>query len=61
LEESLLKLRKHIYSFVTNPLFEAAPALDVKQADRAGRDLDSILELSEAIRRSGGGTKGRQQ
>ncbi len=59
LEESLLKLRKHVYSFVTNPLFEAAPALDVKQAERAGRDLDIILGLSEAIRRSGGGPKGQ--
>jgi hypothetical protein len=61
LEQSLLKLRKHVYSFVTNPLFEAAPALDVKQAERAGRDLDIILGLSEAIRRSGGGSpKGSQ-
>ena len=53
-EELLLLLRKHIYSFVTNPLFEAAPVLDVEQAGRAGRDLDMIIELSESIRRSGG-------
>ncbi len=60
LEESLLTLRKHIYSFVTNPLFEAPAVLDVEQAGKAGRDLDVILELSESIRRSGGRLKGRQ-
>ena len=59
LEESLLMLRKHIYSFVTNPLFEAAPVLNVEQAGKAGRDLDMILELSESIRR-GGRPKGQQ-
>lgn len=59
LEESLLLLRKHIYSFVTNPLFDSAPVLNVEQAAKAGRDLDMILELSESIRRSNR-PKGRQ-
>jgi hypothetical protein len=59
MEESLRMLRKHIYSFVTNPLFEATPAFDAEQAGKAGRDLDIILELSEGIRRSGK-PKGRQ-
>jgi hypothetical protein len=58
-EESLLLLRKHIYSFVTNPLFEAAPVLNVEQAGKAARDLEIILELSESIRR-GGRPKGHQ-
>lgn len=49
MEESLLTLRRHIYSFITNPLFEAAPVLNVEQAEKAGRDLDMILELSESI------------
>lgn len=53
MEEALLLLRKHIYSFVTNPLFEATPVLNVEQAGKAGRDLDMILELSESIKRSG--------
>ena len=52
-EESLILLRKHIYNFLTNPLFDSATALDVEQAARAGRDLDMILELSERIKRSG--------
>jgi len=59
LEESLLALRKHVYSFVTNPLFESPSGLDVEQAGKAGRDLDMILELAEAIRRSGGKPKAR--
>ena len=52
-EESLLLLRKHIYSFITNPVFEAAPVLNVEQAGKAARDLEMILELSEGIRRGG--------
>lgn len=58
-EESLLALRKHIYSFVTNPTFEARAGLDVEQAARAGRDLEMILELSERLRKGVGSVKGR--
>ncbi len=58
-EESLLTLRKHIYSFVTNPLFEGSGVLDVGQAGKAGHDLDMIIKLSEGIRRSGGRSKGQ--
>jgi len=53
LEESLLTLRKYIYSFVTNPLFESAAVLDVVRAGKARRDLDEIIELSKSIRKSG--------
>ena len=56
-EESLRALRKHIYNFLTNPLFESPSALDVEQAGKASRDLDMILELSEAIRKGGGRPK----
>lgn len=48
-EDPLLILTKRIYSFVTNPLFETSAALNVKQAGRARRDLDGIIELSERI------------
>lgn len=51
---SLLTLRKHIYNFVTNPLFEARAALDIEKATEASRDLDRIVELSESIRKSAG-------
>jgi hypothetical protein len=53
MKESLLRLQKYIYSFVTNPLFEAPAVLDVEQAKKASRDLDKIIELSEGIRKSG--------
>jgi hypothetical protein len=59
MEESLMTLRKHIYDFVTNPLFEAAAGLDVVQAGKAARDLERIIELSEGIRRGGGESKKR--
>jgi hypothetical protein len=49
----LLLLRKHIYSFVTNPLFESSTALDVRQAKKASHDLDQIIQLSESLKREG--------
>jgi hypothetical protein len=52
IEESLMTLRKHIYDFVTNPLFESPGVLDLEQGRKAGRDLDRIIELSESITKS---------
>jgi hypothetical protein len=52
IEESLMTLRKHIYKFVTNPLFESQGVLDLEQGRKAVRDLDRIIELSESIRKS---------
>lgn len=48
-KQSLLALRKVIYNFVMNPLFDAPAVLDVEQAKKASRDLDQIIELSENI------------
>lgn len=56
-EESLLTLRKHIYDFVTNPLFESVGVLDLEQGRKAGGDLDRIIELSESITKSGDNLK----
>lgn len=53
IEESLMTLRKRIYDFVTNPLFESLGVLDLEQGRKAGRDLDRIIELSESITKSG--------
>jgi hypothetical protein len=53
IEESLMTLRKHIYDFVTNPLFESQGVLDLEQGRKASRDLDRIIELSESITKSG--------
>lgn len=55
--DPLHALLKHIYSFVTNPLFESPTVLNVEHAEKAGRDLDRIIELSERVRRDGGGAK----
>ncbi len=52
-EESLMTLRKHIYNFVTNPLFESLGVLDLEQGRKAGSDLEMIIVLSESIRKSG--------
>lgn len=52
-EESLMTLRKYIYNFVTNPLFETPGVLDLEQGRKAGRDLDWIIELSGSITKSG--------
>jgi hypothetical protein len=51
--EPLLMLRRYVYSFVTNPLFESKGVLDVRQAKKAGQDLQMIIELSESIRKEG--------
>ncbi len=56
-ESALLTLREHIYSFVTNPLFESSGVLDVMHAEKASVDLDMIIELSENISRSNASSK----
>lgn len=52
IEESLLSLRKHIYDFITNPLFDAPAAYKIDEARKAARDLENVIELSESIRKS---------
>jgi hypothetical protein len=52
-EEPLASLGRHLYSFLTNPLFESQGVLDVAQGARAARDLERIIELSEAMKRDG--------
>ncbi len=56
-DEPLLMLTKRIYSFVTNPLFEASAALNVKHVGNARRDLDGIIELSDRIVKAGNKSK----
>jgi hypothetical protein len=51
--EPILMLRKYVYSFVTNPLFESKGVLDLRQAKKAGQDLDMIIKLSESIKKEG--------
>lgn len=49
IEAPLMTLRKHIYSFVMSPIFESPAVLNVEEAEKAGRDLDRIIELSQLI------------
>ena len=58
-KETLLALRKHIYSFVTNPVFESPGVLNVEQAGKAARDLERILALSEGFAAHAADSQGR--
>ena len=51
-DELLMTLRKHLYNFLTNPLFESPEVLHVEQAGKASRDLERIIELSKNIGKS---------
>ena len=49
LTEALVRMCHRIDSFTENPLFKIPEVIDVKDADKAGRDLRDILRLSEGI------------
>jgi hypothetical protein len=48
-EDTLVTLQKHVYNFLTNPLFEARGVFEIEQARKASKDLDKVIELSESI------------
>jgi hypothetical protein len=52
LKPSLVKLCRHILSFVTNPQFETLEVIDVEQATKASKDLKKIITLSLMIEKS---------
>lgn len=52
LKAALLTLDRSIMSFVTNPVFKMPNVIDPTLAAKAGRDLDSIIEFSVAIRKN---------
>lgn len=51
-EQSLLKLRKHIYDFVINPVFDNPVAYKVDEAKKASADLDQIITVSQSIEKT---------
>ena len=51
LKAALLTLDRSVVSFVNNPLFKMS-AMDAGKAAQAGRDLQSIIEFSDAIRKN---------
>lgn len=49
LTEALVRMCHRIDSFTENPLFKIPEVIDVKDAEKAGRDLRDILQLSETV------------
>ena len=52
LKPSVAMLEGLIKSFITNPIFTDTGGLDTQLAGKAKRDLESIIELSEKVRKS---------
>ena len=51
LSPGLLMLDKAVMSFVENPLFKQPRVYDSEMANRAGKDLNEIVSLSEFLRK----------
>lgn len=52
MKAALLMLNQQVMNFITNPLFQTPNLLDIKLGAKASRDLDSVIELSSAIRKN---------
>lgn len=52
LQPALAALNKLLESFLHNPIFSDAGAIDIQLAAKARRDLDDIIELSEKLRKN---------
>ncbi|MDX6501507.1 MAG: hypothetical protein QOG23_4767 [Blastocatellia bacterium] len=50
-KDRLLLLCKQIENFITNPIIEKPGTIDARQLAKARRDLQSIVELSDAIKK----------
>jgi len=51
MKDALVTLCKRIDSFTENPMFKTAEVIDVAQSERAGKDLEAIVLLSDAVRK----------
>jgi hypothetical protein len=51
LTPALVNLCKHIKNFVTNPVIETPSTVNAEQLARARRDLESLIQLSEQIKK----------
>ena len=52
MKDALVRLCELIDSFVENPIMKTPGSVDAEQSTKAGGDLLSIIELSDAVRRS---------
>ena len=50
-KDELILLCKDIESFVGNPIIEKPGTVDAQQLGKARKDLQSIVELSDAIKK----------
>ena len=50
-KDDLIKLCRKIELFVKNPIIDTPGTIDAQQLDNARRDLQSVIELSNAIRK----------
>ncbi len=50
-KDELILLCKQIESFVRNPIIEKPGTVDAEQLGKARKDLQSIVELSDAIKK----------
>jgi hypothetical protein len=50
-KDELILLCKQIESFVRNPIIEKPGTVDAQQLERARKDLQSVVEISDAIRK----------
>lgn len=46
---ALSRLCRHIYEFITNPIFETTTGMNVEQSIKARQSLDTIIVLAEKI------------
>ncbi len=49
--DGLILLCRQIESFIKNPIIETPGTVDAQQLERARKDLDSVVELSAAIKK----------
>ncbi|HKR10440.1 MAG TPA: hypothetical protein VJT15_00165 [Pyrinomonadaceae bacterium] len=61
MKEALVKLCKQIRSFVTNPVIEQPNTIDVEKLATAKRDLESVIQLSEHLKRDADQLGGKAQ
>jgi hypothetical protein len=52
MSEALVKMCRRIDSFTESPVFKTLDVINLKQSDKAGRDLRDIIRLSGGIRRA---------
>jgi hypothetical protein len=57
MKDELILLCKQIESFVRNPIIEKPGTVDAQQLGKARKDLQSIVELSDAIKKQAGKQK----